>query len=190
MKIRNTQSHEFEQKPMLAPITSVNVPKFLWLCNVFLKYFQGWLNSVEQRQVNFTKDARQKMFISSQTYEGLKITVNSITEATQFPLQHQIRCVLTEHFCQDPVENYFGRQRSLGLKKDNPSMADFVYNDNAKRNQNFFEPITHGNAADCGMVGLTNEPLPCRKKSKRKSAQERCPCLFSVFRTGWLLKNN
>ena len=85
------QSHEFERKPMLAPFTSVNDPRFSWLCNVFLKYFQDWLNSVEQRQGNFTKDAHQKMFISSQTYEGLKITVNSIIGATQFLLQHQDR---------------------------------------------------------------------------------------------------
>ena len=72
MNIRNTLSHEFEQKPMLAPFTSVNDQRFLWLPNAFLKYFQDWLNSVEQRQGNFTKDARQKMFISWQTYEGLK----------------------------------------------------------------------------------------------------------------------
>ena len=85
MNIRNMQSQEFEQKPILAPFTSVNDPRFLLLRNVFLKYFQDWLNSVEQHQGNFTKDARQKMFISSQTYEGLKITVNSITEA-RYPI--------------------------------------------------------------------------------------------------------
>ena len=89
------------------------------------------------------------MFISSQTYEGLKITVNSIIEATQFLLQHQVKYVLTERFCQDPLENYFGRQRSLGSRKDNPSMADFGYNDNAIRNQKIFKPIAHGNVADC-----------------------------------------
>ena len=116
---------------MLAPFTYVSDQRFLWLCKIFLKYFQGWLNSVEQRQGNFTKGARQKMFILSQTYEGLKITVNSIIEATQFLLQHQVKYVLTERFCQDPLENYFGMQRSLGSRKDNPRMADFGYNDNA-----------------------------------------------------------
>ena len=76
------------------------------------------------------------MFISWQTYEGLKISVNSIIEATQFLLWHQVKYVLTERFCQDPLENWFGRQRSLGLRKDNPSMVDFGYNNNAIRNQN------------------------------------------------------
>ena len=136
--------------------------------NVFLNYFQDWLNSVEQRQGNFTKDARQKMFISSQTYEGLKITVNSIVEATQFLLQLQVKYVLTERFCQDPLENYFGSQRSLGSRKDNPSMADFGYNDNAIRNQKNLKPIAHGNVANCGMVALTDEPLSCRKKAKKE----------------------
>ena len=86
MSIRNMQSHEFERKPILAPFTSVSDPRFSSLRNMFLKHFQDWLNSVEQHQGNFTKDARQKMFISSQTYEVLKITINSIIEATEFLL--------------------------------------------------------------------------------------------------------
>ena len=32
---------------------------------------------------------------------------------------------MTEGFCQNPLEKWFGRQRPLGLRKDNPSMADF-----------------------------------------------------------------
>ena len=51
------QSHQFERKAMLAPFTSVSDPRFLWLRNIFLNYFQDWLNSVEQRQGNVTKDA-------------------------------------------------------------------------------------------------------------------------------------
>ena len=47
-------------------------------------------------------------------------------------------------------------------------MADFGYNDNAIRNQNIFKPIAHGNVADCGMVALTDEPLPYCKKSKKE----------------------
>ena len=52
--------------------------------NDFLKAFQDWLNSVQQRQGNFAKDVGQKIFISWQTYVELKINVNSIIEATQF----------------------------------------------------------------------------------------------------------
>ena len=74
--------------------------------------------------------------------------------------------VLTEHFCQDPLENYFGKQRSLGSWKDNPSMADFWYNDSAIRNQKNVKPITQRNVYDTGVIALTDETL-CQKKSKK-----------------------
>ena len=135
MNIQNNQSLEFEWIPMLAPLRSVNDWRFSWLRNVFLKSFQDWLNSVQQCQGNFTKDTGQKMFILGQIYEGLKISINSIIEATQFPFWYQVKYVLSEHFCKDPLENWFGRQRSLGLRKGNPSMADFGHNSNAIRNQ-------------------------------------------------------
>ena len=71
MNTQHYQSLEFEWKPTLAPLRSVNDPRFSWICNVFFKSFQYWLISVQKRQGNFTKDAGQKMFISWQTYEGL-----------------------------------------------------------------------------------------------------------------------
>ena len=120
---------------MLIPLRSVTNRMISWFRNVFLKSFRDWLNSVQQRQGNVIKDVGQKMFISWQTYEGLKKSVNSIIEATQFLLWHQVKYVLRERFCKDPLENWFGRQRSLGLRKDNPSMADFGYNNNVIRNQ-------------------------------------------------------
>ena len=54
MNIQNNQSHEFERKPMPAPLRSVNDWRYSWLCNVFLKSLQDWLNSVQQRYQNFT----------------------------------------------------------------------------------------------------------------------------------------
>ena len=89
-----------------------------------------------------------------------------IIEGIQFLLWHQVKYVLTERFCQDPLENWFGRQRSLGLRKDNPSMVDFGYTNNAMRNQKHFKPIANGNVADSGMIALTDEPLPCQKPKK------------------------
>ena len=63
------------------------------------------------------------MFLSWQTYEGLKITVNSVIEATKFLLQEGMDFVLTERFCQDPAEEYFGKQRKLGRRNDNPDIC-------------------------------------------------------------------
>ena len=56
--------------------------------------------------------------------------------------------ILSECFCQDPLENWFGGQRSLGSRKNNPSMVDSEYKNNAIRNQKHFKTIANGNVAD------------------------------------------
>ena len=76
INIQNNESLEFEWTPMLAPLRYVNDWRFSWLHNVFLKSFLDWLNSVQQCQGNFRIDAGQKMFISWQIYERLKISIN------------------------------------------------------------------------------------------------------------------
>ena len=70
-----------------------------------------------------------------QTYEGLRITVFSVIEAVESLLISGMNCVLTERFCQDSVEEYFGRQRQSGHRCDIPSLQAFGYNDNAIRIQ-------------------------------------------------------
>ena len=47
------------------------------------------------------------------TNEGVKITVHSAIELIQYLLNQGVPYVLTERFCQDPSENYFGRQRVI-----------------------------------------------------------------------------
>ena len=70
------------------------------------------------------------MFISHQTYEGLQTTVYSFIEVCKFLLQRGVPYVLSERFCQDDLENYFGRQRAISRRRDNPSIRDVGYNDN------------------------------------------------------------
>ena len=48
---------------------------------------------------------------------------------------------LTERFSQDPLENYLGRQRYIGGRKDNPAIRDFGYDDNSIQNQEVFDQI-------------------------------------------------
>ena len=145
LNVRNTTEHHFKRKPALMPYTSVDDERFIWLENVFLKYFEDWLNSINDRPGSFSPSDRAQMFISWQTYEGLKITVKSVVELTQYLLAQGIPFILTERFCQDPLENYFGQQRSIGRRKDNPSLRDVGYNDNTIRNQKIFVPIKTGN---------------------------------------------
>ena len=67
---------------------------------------------------------------------------------------------MTKHFCQNPLKNWFGRQRPLGGRKNNLRIADFRYNNNVIRNQKNLKPAANGNVADSGMIALTDKPLP------------------------------
>ena len=77
----------------------------------------------------------RKMFILWQTDEGLKITTYSVVEKIKYLLQEGFESVLIERFFQDPVEEYFGSQRKLGRRCDNPDLAKFGYKDNTIRIQ-------------------------------------------------------
>ena len=84
LNVRSTSEHHRKRKPFLAPYTSVEDRRFQWLESTFLGYFRDWLQSTKDRPGEFTKNARSKMFLSWQTYEGLQITVYSVIEATRF----------------------------------------------------------------------------------------------------------
>ena len=102
--------------------------RFNWVQNVFLDYLKNWKWSVDTRE-GFSDDEKGCMFLSMQTYNGLKITVTSAITITKFLLSEGFEFVLTERFCQDDVEEYFGLQRAQGRRSDNPTAAEFGYND-------------------------------------------------------------
>ena len=64
------------------------------------------------------------MFLSWQTYEGLRMTILSLSVAVPNLLIKGLKYVLSEKFCQDDVENYLGRQRAIGRRKENPNVKD------------------------------------------------------------------
>jgi hypothetical protein len=170
LNVRSTKEHQRKRKPFLAPYTSVNDPRFVWLENDFLDYLQKWKESIANRPGNFTKNARNRMFISWQTYEGLQITAHSAVEATKFLLNEGMEYVLTERFCQDSLEEYFGSQRKLGRRSDNPDMRMFGYNNNAIRVQRAVSCQT-GNTRGRkdrkrAWVNVSDDPVPKRKKKK------------------------
>ena len=43
-------------------------------------------------------------------------------------------------------------------------MTEFRYKNNAIRKQKVLKPIVHANIADTGVISLTEEPVPCRKR--------------------------
>ena len=128
LNVRSLEEHLRKRKPLLAPFTSIEGNCFQFLENEFLGYFRDYKEIIENRQGEFTANARAKMFVSWQTHERLQITVYFIIELVKYLLQEGMEYVLTEKFCQDPCEEYFGNQRSMGRRCDNPDLQAFGYN--------------------------------------------------------------
>ena len=110
MNVRSTTEHERKRNSMLAPYQNADDSRFDWLMNAFLSYLTSWKESFDLREGPFSDDDRGHMFLSIQTFTGLKITVNSVIALTRFLLSERFEFVLTERFCQDDVEEYFGYQ--------------------------------------------------------------------------------
>ena len=49
--------------------------------------------------------------------------------------------MLSETFCQDDVENYFGRQRTIGRRTDNLNVKDTGYPGNTIKSQFSVETV-------------------------------------------------
>ena len=79
LNVCNTVEHELKRKSFLKPYGSVNDERFAWLDHC-LEYFRLWIDSIEERPGNFTQNAKFRMFISWQTYEGIQVTVHSFEE--------------------------------------------------------------------------------------------------------------
>ena len=173
LNVRNTEEGKRKLKPFLKPYSSVNDERFNWLLTDLLQYFEQWKISINNRTGNFTTEEKSKMFISWQTYEGIKITVYSTVELIKFLLSSGVPYVLSGKFSQDALENYNGRQRALGCRKDNPTLKDFGYNDNTIRNSKNFKPITGGNSEfqKEDIIDIDDSKLPSRK-TKRKQLHE------------------
>ena len=108
------------------------------------------------------------MFISWQSYEGLQVTVHSFKEVCKFLLQQGISYILSERFCQDDLENYFGRQLAIGHRRDNPTVRDAGYNDNTIKSQYSVRPIAVNVRANLHKFNITDEtPLPETENAKK-----------------------
>ena len=147
LNVRSFHEYERKRNPLLAPYRSCTDSRFQCLENVFLKYLADWLSSTQTRAGMFTPDEKARMFLSVQTYKGLQITVKSVVQLTKFLLSEGFEGVLTERFCQDDVEEYFGYQRAQGRRSENPTAEDFGYNDLRISVLRDIAPVAEGNVA-------------------------------------------
>ena len=113
LNVRNTEEHKIKLKEFLKRYKDVNYARFAWL-DVFLEYLALWKQSTLQKQGNFHQRDRDTMFLPWQSYEGLRMTVLSLKVVVPYLLNNGIKYVLSEKFCQDNIENYFGKQRAIG----------------------------------------------------------------------------
>lgn len=77
----------------------------------------------------------------------MKTTVNALIEVVKFLLSKGCEFLLSERFCQDPLEEYFGHQRARGRFSDNPTLKAFGYNDLTIAAQRSFAAIIKGNVS-------------------------------------------
>lgn len=169
--VRSLTEHSMKRNPFIRPYSSPEDERLTWMKEVLLKYLNDWKESTLARDGNFSSDDRAKMFLSSQTYEGLKISVYSHTEVITFLLAQGFQYVLTERFMQDVLEDYFGHQREQGRRSDNPNARQFGYNDLTIATQRDIAPVIRGNVG--GRYGkvkwhkVSDEPVKKRQKKKK-----------------------
>ena len=142
LNVRNTSEGDQKRKNFLKPYRYIDDPRFDWLQNVFLKHLSDWKGSIEERQGQFTVNAKDHMFISWQTYEGIQTSMHSVIETTKYLLAQGMEFVLIERFNQDCAEEYFGPQRTAGCQSNNPSISQFGYKDKTIRMQSSVVPVT------------------------------------------------
>lgn len=91
-------------------------------------------------------------------------------EMARFLLQQEgVNFLLSERFCQDPVEEFFGHQRSKGGRNDNPTVKQFCENTVSLRIQKTIalNPL-RGNCSKRSMeqeIQVDSTPLPKRKRN-------------------------
>ena len=165
LNVRNTEEHKVKLKTFLKPYKDVSDARFAWL-DEFLEYLALWKQSTLQRQGNFHRRDREVMFLPWQSYDGLRMTVLSSKTVVSYLLNNGMKYVLSEKFCQDDIENYFGKQRATGRRKDNPNVRDTGYNDNMIKSQFSVEPV--GSSVRPGESKwnvIDDAPLPKKKEN-------------------------
>ena len=127
MNSRSLNEAERKRKPFLAPYKSIDDPRFDFLERDFLGYMDKWKTAVETRKGKFSNAERAKMFISQQTYDGIRVSIHSLVECTKYLLENGLQYVLSSKFNQDPLEQHFGRHRMLARRSTNPTIQAYGF---------------------------------------------------------------
>ena len=115
-----------KQNDLLKPYTSTNDERFKFLEEEFLAFFEDWLKDVLKRPGNFSKDSREKMFISMQTFESIQVATRGFIKAVKFMLEINAPFIDARKFNQDKIEQFFGLLRMAFGGSRNPSAEEVI----------------------------------------------------------------
>jgi len=129
LNVSKLSEGHFKRKEARVPYTRPDDPRFKWLKQSFLEdYINKWHQDTKALTA-IPKDERRRLCLSDQTLEGLRLTVNSFCELGPLLLQLDgVQYLLSEKFSQDPLEEYFQKQRARNGCNDNPSLDDLGRN--------------------------------------------------------------
>lgn len=102
--------------------------------------------------------------------------MTSFAKMTKYLLtleSNNILYVLSEHLTQDPLKNYFGKQRSKGGRNKNPSVSDCLHNASSLRIKgSIAQGPVRGNSSRKRLLFPTqivdDTPLPKRRRKSGK----------------------
>jgi hypothetical protein len=108
------------RKPNLNPYSQTSDKRFEWLQNDFLGWLEDWEGEVIK--LNLPKSEKNRLILSRQTMDGLKITTISFISLTKQLLSEPgVKFLLPEKLNQDRLETFFGKLRRGCGDTDNPT---------------------------------------------------------------------
>lgn len=121
---------------------------------------------MQSRGGKFTKDEREKMMISSESYESLHITINSFICTPRYLLSLGIESVDAKSSNQDKLEQFFGLLRMSMGASNNPNLPTVLQKCMSLSVQKTAAlPSRKGNTMGKRQpLQICQDPLPSRKK--------------------------
>ncbi|KAJ1520366.1 hypothetical protein ONE63_003501 [Megalurothrips usitatus] len=153
----------------LSPFTKKDDQRFDELIN-FVVYLRDWEKEVNSLR-NLKKTQKKKLLLPHQTVDGIEMTVNSFIAVMKFMLDAGAEYVNGRALCQDPLEQYFGKQRASLGGSNNPTVQQFFDTDNkikTHRDMNVRRGRGNTEATNSSME-ISDEPLPKRPRCIKKT---------------------
>lgn len=154
-----------------------------------------WLNDWE-KEVKSRKDvkgeAKKRLRLSDETLLGLRMTGKNIIPIyivfyiilkiafsfmdliTYLFEETKAKSFLSERICQDPLEKYFGRQRQRGAVNENPTVYQFLKNNQALRIVDSIKIDTsQGNTRGTNEDEIIISGLPTKRRKTEEIRKEK-----------------